>query len=311
MTHMLKVAPELTLTAAAKDTPPRTKWRGVPIAFVLPALALYLLVVVYPSIAGAVYAFTDWKGGGSWNFVGLANFTSLAADPNALGALANTLILSLAIVVVQSLIGLLLALALHANIKSTNVLRTLLFAPALLPPVIIAVLWQYLYSPGGPLDTVLNTLGMGWAVQTWLGDPSLSLGSVTVAIIWQHAGLSMVIFLAGLQGVPQQLYEAAAIDGAGKFRRFWSVTAPMIAPATTIVLALNLISSLKLFDQVFVMTNGGPGTSTQTLSLLMYREAFVFGKYGYGTAIALVLTMIVAACAFLQLKFTRRFEVEG
>ncbi|MBZ2196045.1 carbohydrate ABC transporter permease [Occultella gossypii] len=279
--------------------------------FIVPALVAYGVVVVYPSLSGAYYAFTDWNGGPYPSFIGGANFAELVQDERALASLRNTLVLSVAVVIGQSLLGLVLALALNTAIRSRNLLRTLFFAPMLLPPIAIGVLWQFMYSRGGPIDTVLSGIGLDALVQNWLGDSSVALWSVIVTVVWQHVGLSMVIFLAGLQGVPEELYEAASLNGAGRWRRFWSITRPMIGQATTIVLALTMIGGLKLFDQVFVMTSGGPGYATETLSLLMYREVFVLGHYGYGTAIALVLTMIVAMIAFVQISATRRGEVEA
>ncbi|MEV0202192.1 sugar ABC transporter permease [Nonomuraea sp. NPDC050691] len=286
---------------------PRRGW-----LFVVPALFFYGLVVLYPSVAGAVYAFTDWSGLGSQvNPVGLANFGRLLGDAEAVGSLWNTLLLAVALMIVQNVIGLALALALDTAIRGRNLLRTLFFAPAVLPPLVIGVLWKYVYSPGGPLDGLLAAFGLEGLQQSWLGDESLALWSVVVAIVWQHAGLSMVIFLAGLQGVPKELYEAAALDGASRRQRFRYVTLPLLAPATTITLVLTMITGLKLFDQVFAMTGGGPGYATETLSLNMYKQAFVLNDYSYGTALALVLTMIVAFISFLQLKVLRRLEVEA
>lgn len=293
---------------------PRRAWRryrvgAVSLWFVLPALAIYAVVVVYPSIAGAVYAFTDWGGGRTASFVGLDNFRELFSDPNTVGALRNTMLITVVGTVVQTVFGLLLAMALNSAIRSRNVLRTLIFAPSLLPPVVIAVLWQYIYTPGGVLDRILDGLGLGGLSQNWLGDSGVALWSVLAVIVWQNVGLTMVIYLAGLQGIPEELYEAASLDGAGAFASFWNVTRPMLAPATTIVVALTMITNLKLFDQVFVMTGGGPGYATETLSLVMYKEAFVLGHYGYGAAVALVLTMLVAALVFVQITVTRRSEV--
>lgn len=283
----------------------------MPFRYVIPGLAVYCLVVIYPSVAGAAYAFTDWSGlGGDIHFVGLDNFYRLFGDQEALSSIRNTLLLAFSLMVGQNVIGLLLALALNTHIKSRNFLRTLFFAPAVLPPVIVGFLWKYLYAPGGPIDTVLEGMHLGFLQQNWLGDPSFALWSIVIATIWQHAGLSMVIFLAGLQGVPDELLEAGEIDGAGAFRRFWNITLPMLTPATTIALVLTLINGLKLFDQVFVITGGGPGDATQTLSVIMYKEAFVLNDFSYGTTIAVVLAMIVAFMAFLQLKALNRFGVE-
>lgn len=285
--------------------------RLVPQWFLLPALVFYIVVVLYPSAAGGFYAFTDWRGGSDAGFIGLDNFRAMLDDQAAVASLRNTLVIAVTLTVVQSGLGLLLALALNSAIRARNLLRTLFFAPMVMPPIIVGLLWQYIYTPNGPLDTALGWFGLGDSVQSWLGDSDIALWAIIASVIWQHVGMSMVIFLAGLQGIPHELYEAASLDGAGPLRQFFSVTWPLLGQAITIATALTMTSSLKLFDQVFVMTGGGPGVSTQTLSLIMYREAFVYGEYGYGSAIALVLTMIVAFIVFAQMSITRRGEVDA
>jgi raffinose/stachyose/melibiose transport system permease protein len=283
---------------------------AVPYVLIVPALVFYAVVVLYPTIAGGVYAFTDWTGRrAAPEFIGFSNFVELLSAPAARSALQNTLVIAVSTTVIQTLLGLALALALHTALASRNLLRTLFFAPALLPPVIIGFLWQYILTPAGPLNDALEVAGLGFLAQNWLGDPSVALASVIGVIIWQNAGLTMVIYLAGLQGVPPELLEAASIDGAGRWHRLRHVTIPLLIPATTIAMSLTLIGSLKLFDQVYVMTGGGPGYATETLSVVMYKEAFVSGRYGYAAAIALVLTMIVFAFALLQMRALRRYEV--
>ncbi len=293
--------------------PPGRRRRGrvAPQWFLVPALLFYGVVVLYPSVAGSVYAFTDWKGRSGASFTGLENFRDLLADQAAVASLRNTLLIAVSLTVVQSGLGLLLALALNSAIRARNLLRTLFFAPMMMPPVIVGLLWQYIYTPGGPLDTTLSALGLSGLVQSWLGSSDIALWAIIASVVWHHVGMSMVIFLAGLQGIPYELYEASSLDGAGPLRQFRSVTWPLLGQAITIATALTMTSSLKLFDQVFVMTGGGPGVSTQTLSLIMYREAFVYGEYGYGSAIALVLTMIVAFIVFVQMSITRRGEVDA
>ncbi|CAM3489673.1 carbohydrate ABC transporter permease [Occultella aeris] len=284
---------------------------GVPYALLLPAFVLYAMVVLYPTLSGAVYAFTDWTGrADGTNFVGWANFGEIFSDVAARSALRNSLIIAVSVTVVQTLVGLALALALHTSLVTRNVLRTLFFAPALLPPVIIAFLWTFILTPQGPLNTVLRGLGLDLLAQNWLGDSSLALWTVIGVVIWQSAGLTMVIYLAGLQGIPTELNESAALDGASWWQRTRLVTVPLLIPATTVAMSLTLISSLKLFDQVFAMTGGGPGYATETLSVIMYKEAFVSGRFGYSTAIALVLTMIVFAFTMVQLGALRRFDVD-
>jgi raffinose/stachyose/melibiose transport system permease protein len=281
--------------------------------FVAPALLVYALVVLYPSISGVLYAFTNWSGIGDKSFNGLDNFSTLFHDERAVGALKNTLLLTVAIVVVQNGIGLLLALGVHARIKSRTALRVIFFAPAVVSPVMIAFLWKYVYNPDphAGLNGLLGAFGLGGLRQDWLGDPSLALWSVAGMVVWQYAGYSMVIFLAGLEGVPADLHEAAMIDGAGRFQRFRYVTWPLLAPALTINVMLSTIGGLKLFDQVYAATGGGPGYSSETLSTVLYKQAFVYGKFGYSTAIALVLALFVAAVSMIQIAYLRGREVQA
>ncbi|MER6944147.1 sugar ABC transporter permease [Nonomuraea sp. NPDC000554] len=274
--------------------------------FALPALLVYAAVVLYPSVAGMLYAFTDWSGiGEDRSFVGLSNLAALLDDEQAMGSIGNTLLLTVAIVVVQNGVGLLLALGVHARLKSRAVLRAVFFAPVVVSPVMVAFLWKYVYTPD-PSAGLNGLLGLN---VDWLGNPSVALWSIAGMVVWQYAGYSMVIFLAGLEGVPRELHEAAMIDGAGTLQRFRYVTWPLLAPALTINLMLSTIGGLKLFDQVFAATNGGPGYATETLSTVLYKQAFVFGKFGYSTAIALVLALFVAAVSLVQVYYLRRREV--
>lgn len=264
--------------------------------FLVPAGAFYLFVVLWPSIQGAGFAFTDWDGlSPDRSFVGFDNFVRLAQDPKAAGAIGRTLLIAFTIMIVQNAIGLLLALGVNSRIKSRNVLRVALFAPAIITPVATAYLWQNLYAPDGAINSLLRTLGLGGLAQNWLGDSDVAIWSICLVVIWQFAGYSMVIFLANMQGISTEVIEASYVDGAGPFRRFWSIIRPELAPSITINLMLSIIGGLKLFDQVWVMTGGGPGGSTETMSTLLYKNAFQFGDFAYGIAIALVLTILVAA----------------
>lgn len=271
--------------------------------FVVPALVIYSFVLVVPTLRGSVYAFTDWNGlVPDWQFVGFANFQGIFENPGSVRALTVTLIIAFSITVFQNLVGLFLALGVHSHIKSRYVLRVFLFAPAVLTPVVTAYLWKFIYSPNGPLDQLLEFFGLGAFQQSWLGDPTWALISVINIIIWQFAGFSMVIFLAGLEGIPQEVSEAAAVDGAGYWRRTWSVTLPLLGPALTINLMLSLIAGFKLFDQVWVMTGGGPAGSTHTLSTLIYRNAFQYGDFGPSIALALILLVLVATVSIIQYR---------
>ena len=277
--------------------------------FVLPALGLYAFIVLIPTVRGSYYSFTDWDGlNPVKHWVGLDNFTAILHDDAARGAIKHTVLIAIAIMLIQNAIGLLLALGVNSQIKSRNILRVVLFAPAVMTPVVVAFLWQYLYTPDGAINRALGAVGLHGLERGWLGDTSLALWCIVVVIIWQFAGYSMVIFLAGLQSIPAEITEASAVDGAGAFRRFWYVTRPLIAPAITVNLMLSIIGGLKLFDQVWVLTGGGPGYATDTLSTLIYRNAFQFGEFAYSTALALLLTVFVAVVSGAQYRLLRSQE---
>jgi raffinose/stachyose/melibiose transport system permease protein len=263
--------------------------------FLLPAAAIFIFIVLWPSIQGAGFAFTDWNGlNPVKKFIGWDNFIKLAQDPKAAASFGHTVIIAVTITIIQNLVGLLLALGVNSRIKSRNVLRVLLFAPAVITPVATGYLWQNLLSPNGAINDLLGFVGLGALKRSWLGDQNLALGAICLVIIWQFAGYSMVIFLANLQGIPQEIIEASHVDGAGAFRRFWSIVRPELAPSITINLMLSIIGGLKIFDQVWVMTGGGPGGATETMSTFLYKNAFQYGDFAYGIAIAVVLTVLVA-----------------
>ncbi|MEU1518437.1 sugar ABC transporter permease [Streptomyces sp. NPDC005811] len=282
---------------------------GPPWWFMAPALLLFAFVVLVPSARGVYYAFTDWDGlDPHYSLVGLGNFADMVRDADAVRAVWHTLLIAVAVTVVQNAVGLLLALGVNSAIKSRNLLRVLLFAPAVITPIVTAYLWRNLLGPDGAVNSLLAAVGLGARQQDWLGSPDLALWSVVAVIVWQFAGYSMVIFLAGLQSVPQEVHEAAALDGAGPVRRFWSVTRPLLAPAFTINLMLSIIGGIKLFDQVYALTGGGPGHATDTLSTLIYKDAFTLGEFGYSIALAVVLTIIVAVASTGQYVLLSRSE---
>jgi raffinose/stachyose/melibiose transport system permease protein len=272
-------------------------------------MLLFAFVVLVPSARGVYYAFTDWDGlDPDLTFIGLRNFVDMTQDPDAVQAIWHTLLLAVAITVIQNGIGLLLALGVNSLIRSRNVLRVFLFAPAVITPIVTAYLWRNLLGPDGAVNSLLGVLGLQSWQQDWLGDPQLALWSVVAVIVWQFAGYSMVIFLAGLQSVPREIFEAAALDGGGPVRRFWSITGPLLAPAFTINLMLSIIGGIKLFDQVYALTGGGPGHATDTISTLIYKDAFTLGEFGYSIALAVVLTAIVAVVSTGQYLVLARNE---
>ena len=306
MTLDVQDPPRTRTVVAARSRGRRT---APPWWFVLPALLLFAFVVLVPSARGVYYAFTDWDGlDPDFAVIGLRNFTDMLDDGDALSAVWHTLVIAVAITVIQNGIGLLLALGVNSMIRTRNFLRVLLFAPAVVTPIVTAYLWRNLLGPDGAVNSVLGAVGLGSWRQDWLGDPDLALWMIVVVVVWQFAGYSMVIFLAGLQSIPREIYEAAAIDGTGAVRRFWSIVRPLLAPAITINLMLSIIGGIKLFDQVYALTGGGPGHATDTISTLIYKDAFTLGEFGYSIALAVVLTLIVAIVSAGQYTVLNRNE---
>lgn len=309
-----EVAPAAELPRPAQQQPPQKKPRvarragvNVPWWFLAPAVAIYLFIVVMPSFRGGFFAFTDWNGlGDDWAFVGFQNFIDVFSDRAARAALLNTVILAVAATVVQNAIGLALALGLNSMVKSRYVLRVMFFAPVVLTPLVAGYVWSYLLSPNGAVNEGLRAVGLGAFAQDWLGNPQFALGSIIVAIVWQFSGYSMVIFLAGLQAIPEEIIEASIIDGAGAWRRFWSVIFPLLNGAVVINVMLSLIGGLKQFDQVVAMTGGGPGTATETISTLIYKNAFALGEYPFSVALAVVMTVLIAGLAAVQYRLSAR-----
>ncbi|RPE77821.1 MULTISPECIES: carbohydrate ABC transporter permease [unclassified Frondihabitans] len=291
-----KIGPATATKARKKrSTTARIWW------FLVPAAAFYAFSVIVPSIQGSLFAFTDWDGiSAAKNWVGFKEFGAIFSDPDALTAIRNTILVGIAVTIVQNALGLLVALGVNSRIKSKNVLRVLIFAPVVITSVAVGFLWQNLLAPDGGVNQGLKAVGLGGLQQDWLGSSHLAIWSIIFVVIWQFVGYSMVIFLAGLQGIPDEILEAASIDGAGAIRRFWSIIRPMLAPAITINLMLSIIGGLKLFDQVITMTQGGPGGSSNTISTLIYQNAFQLGRFGYGSALAVLLTIFVAIVSAVQ-----------
>lgn len=289
---------------------PKSGLRRTVLLYALPALLIYGFIVLVPTIQGGAYAFTNWNGlNAQYDFVGISNLKKVFADAKSTRAIINTVVIAVSFTVIQNIIGLLVALGVNSKIKTRNFLKVLIFAPVVMTPVVVGYLWQYMLGPKGPVNAFLRAIGLDNLALTWLGEPKLALGSIIFVIIWQFIGYSMVIFLAGLQGVPDELHEAAAVDGAGPIRRFFHVTLPLLGPAITINLMLSMIGALKLFDQVWALTGGGPGGTTDTLTTLLFKEAFVYGYYSKGISLGLILLVLVVIISAVQYRLLLRKEV--
>jgi raffinose/stachyose/melibiose transport system permease protein len=277
--------------------------------WVVPAVLAVGTILYASTTAGSLYAFTDWDGLHDPSFVGLDNFARAVTERLPRTALANSVILAVSFVVLANLMGLVLALALNRTLKTRYFLRVVLFMPVVLSPLAVSYVWRFIFQLDGPLNSLLDVIGLDGLQRTWLAEPRLALLAILVVMVWQHFGLTMVIYLAGLAGVPQELEEAAAIDGASAWQRFRFVTLPSIRPAVIIASTLSLILGLRVFDQVLGVTGGGPYHATETLATQVWRQAFVFSRFGYGAALSVILTVIVIAAALAQLHFMRRGEM--
>jgi raffinose/stachyose/melibiose transport system permease protein len=292
------------MSARSRSGPRRAPW-----ALTLPGVVAALLIVFVPFVAGAWYAFTDWNGvTANADFVGLHNFRRIFEESATRGALLHTLYLALSFVVLVNLVGLVLALGLNKAVKSRNILRSMFFAPVVMSPLAVAYIWQYIFDYNGGLNLLLDKIGLDSWRQAWLGDPKWALWSLLVVMVWQYSGLTMVIYLAGFQAIPDELYEASAVDGARLWMRFRRLTLPLLAPAITVNATLMLIIGLRVFDQVIALTGGGPVDATETLATEVWKQTFLLGRFGFGSALALMLGMLIAAMAITQTFILRRRE---
>jgi raffinose/stachyose/melibiose transport system permease protein len=274
----------------------------------LPGVALVLGVHYAATAVGGFFAFTDWTGIGSFDWIGLENFRRILGDPTMLGSLSNTLFLAFASVVLTNVFGLAIALGLNRGLRTRYVLRALFFMPVVLSPLAVAYIWKFVFEYEGPLNAVLRSVGLDALVRPWLAEPTWSIWAVLIVIVWQQTGFAMVIYMAGLAAVPVELDEAAAMDGATLWQRFWSVTLPCIRPAVAIATTLGLVNGLRIFDQIMALTGGGPAGATETLATQVYKESFALGNFGYGAALALLLTVIILGFAVIQQRVTQDRE---
>ena len=244
-------------------------------------------------------------------FIGLNNFIRVLTDPVFWNALWNVARFTLLVLPVQCGFAFAAALLLHQNLPFRNLLRGAFFIPAITSMVVVCVIWSTLFQfPTGPLNQILSWVSGGRiAPIDWLGDPEWSMFSLVLLSAWQAYGFQMVVYLAGLQNIPDELYDAARIDGAGAFKRFWHVTMPGLRPTHVFVLLITTIQAFKLYTQVAVLTHGGPNGSTETVVHYMVNAGFAEQKVGYASAVSLVLFVIVVVIALIQRSLMRRFDV--
>jgi len=280
----------------------------IAISFVVPALAVLVLLRIWPAIQSILLSFTSWDGIGEPIIVGLKNYYNLATDPVFLQALQNNLLLLLA-VPVWVIVPFFVAVALRSRPFGWRVFRLAFFVPNVLSPVIVGIFFSVMLQPQGAVNTLLRSIGLGFITQNWLGDPALALVTLASVVIWSSFGVGVLIFLAALGSVDDDLIAAARLDGAGWWRIQRSVILWEILPAIEFWAVLVLISTFsQLFPLVYTLTRGGPGYATYILDYNIYQEAFKFGNFGYASAIGVVLFALTLVLAVLQIWLFRRAD---
>ena len=276
--------------------------------FILPNFLGFLAFTLIPVVAAFALSFMESSSFTAPRWIGLENFQRLFQSDTFWVALRNTVAYALGHVPLTMALALLLAMLLNRKLKGIGFFRVAIFFPYITSLVAVAVVWNMLFSPDtGPINQFLNSIGIA-EPPGWTSSSDWAMPAVIITSVWRDMGYYMVLYLAGLQAIPSELYEAAEVDGASAWQRFWNVTIPSLRPTTFFVVVMLTVSSFKVFDLIVVMTNGGPGRSTTVLSQLIYQEGIGEGKFGYSSAISLVLFVIVLTVTVLQFKIQQRRE---
>lgn len=275
--------------------------------FLLPNFAGFFIFMAIPIIMGLIISFTDYNGFHQFNFVGLRNYAEMFQDEYFRVSLGNNLLYTLVTVPGTITVSLFLAVAVNQGIKGSSLFKTMFFLPNISSMVAVGIVWSMLFNPvSGPINNVLRSLGVA-NPPMWISATSSALWSVILVAIWKQSGYYMVILLAGLQSIPSQLYEAASIDGAGALKKFFKITLPMLSPTMFMVMVLCIIQSFQVFDLVNIMTQGGPGRSTNVLVFRIYEEGFQKLQFGYASAMAYFLFLIVLIVTLIQFQGQKKW----
>lgn len=303
----MRVLPRPRPGVKAKAVDVRPFGTGItPYLFVLPFLIFFVLFRLGPSIVGMGISFTNWQAIGTPQWVAFSNFQAMGRDPRLADAIGNTFLFTVLTVPALVILGLALAIFLNQQHRGRGIGRVAVFIPYVIMSTVVGVLWTWLLDKDFGLINVYLNQWFGVQEIPWLTSEDVALYSIVITTIWWTVGYAMVLFLAGLQDIPSELYEAAKIDGAGPLQSFRFITIPLLAPTLFVVLMLTIINSFQVFDLVFVMTSGGPGTATLTLVQYIYTTAFQFLKFGYGSAIAVLLVALLMVVAIFQTRAYRR-----
>lgn len=282
-----------------------TKDRALPYLLVAPAVAVLAALSAYPLVYAVRVSLQTGAGDSArWS---LAHFSRLASDRFFLDALGHTLVYAAAALFVEFFLGLALAVLMNRELRARGLLRAALLVPMMLPPVVAGVVWRLMLNPNfGAVNGTLKWMGVNTEQLTWTASPRLALLSVIAVDVWQWTPFVFLVLLAGLQAIPDEPYEAAALDGASAWQTFRHVTLPLLKPAILIALLLRTMDLLRVFDQIFILTEGGPGFATETVSLYIYRTAFRFGDFGYAAAMSFVLLLVTNVVSLLYIRLLQR-----
>jgi raffinose/stachyose/melibiose transport system permease protein len=271
----------------------------------IPAFVLFSVFFLYPLLKGIGMSLTDWDGISKANFIGLDNFKEFFGDARAINDIKTTLLFALGSAPLLNIVGLVYALLMDSKIKGKGIARMIIYLPDVISPLIMGYIWYLLLQPGrGFIFHVLDNVGKGSWFGNWLGSYSTAMLVLILVNVWQYAGMTMVIYLAGLQAIPGELYEAAKMDGASSLGRFRFITIPLLIPSIRINVVTNIIGSLSVFDIVMSLTGGGPGYATESLSIYIMRMCYG-SKTGYSTAVAIIMFFIILVPVLISMRLTR------
>jgi ABC-type sugar transport system permease subunit len=273
--------------------------------FLSPTLVVFSVFILFPVFFSFFLSFHVWNMfSDEHTFVGLDNYARVLTNPEFWSVLSNTVMYTLGTIPLNMSLALLVAALLNKRIAGKRWLRTAFFAPVVMSSVAAAVIWRWVYEPNfGLLNWFLGLFGV--PAINWLNDPSAAMFALIVMGVWKTFGVNMVLFSAGLQGIPDHYYEAASIDGAGAWHKFWNITLPLLSPTTFFILVMSVIGSFQVFDTVYVLTSGGPLGSTKVLVFYLYEQAFKFFEMGYASAVAYLLFAIIFTLTLLQVKYLK------
>ncbi|GGG03542.1 carbohydrate ABC transporter permease [Paenibacillus aceti] len=276
----------------------------------IPALLLFFLFHTFPTLQGIFYSFTNWDGySDSYDFVGFKNFASLFTDGNVLNAYMFTFKYAIVVTIFINVLSLLIALGLNSRIKFRNFFRGIYFLPNVLGVLIVGYIFNYIFANAVPM--IGEKLGSEMLATNILGSEKWAWIGIVIVAVWQGIAFNTILYLAGLQTIPRDIYEAADIDGAGTWSRFWSMTFPMLASFFTINMVLAMKNSLMVFDQIVALTGGGPGRATQSIAMLIYQGGFQGGEFAYQSANAVIYFIVIVIISVVQLNFLQKRELDA